>query len=997
MSKNISIYKENFIVNLEEFNKLNHNEFNNLEILDSLAIIERVISLIKELKLLDDDLKLLFYNISHGGYIAIKCSESFQKILITNLFDKTNHSNVISNINYYNKTNIKIYNKNINKLKQNNYILVLNINNVVLNDNDLNDLKNFIKKNKPIIIGSEQLINFLKLENNSYKIYKLSVIKDTIEDIIRSNNISVCIPILYSEKFIDEFKYYMEEDNSTLFYDNLLHLTMIVKNGGDSLENVLINNLNLIDRWTILDTGSEDNTIDIINKVLVGKKKGRLYQEPFINFRDSRNRCLDLAGKDCKYIVMLDDTYIIKGDLRRFLNTIRGDQFSDSFSLYIKSDDTEYGSNRIIKSESMLRYIYKIHEVITPKNNNNVIIPLKYSSIFDYRSDYMENRTMDRKEYDLKILYEIIDEEPNDSRAYYYLGQTYNILGKYDLAYKFYIERISHPDEGFIQEKIDSCFEAARMANFKLNKPWEECKLLYEMAYNMDRSRPDSLYFLGINYYLEANKGIDTQNNLRIAYEYFKLGFEIGYPEHCQYSLKPTLSFYFLPKFLSELSYIFENYILGEKASQLFLNKNQIINGKQPFKEIFNQMEYEVVNSWNKIFKCLNIIPFKTLKSICSPNLHTKPYFCFLVDGGFDDWTGRDILTKGIGGSETYIIELARYIQKLNIFQVIVFCKTQKYDLFEDVEYRPIMDFFKFATETEIHTCFISRYSEYIPIGLNCNNIKNVYAVFHDLVIDGTIIPRNNKFRKIFCLSEWHSDYFKNIFPILSDITTHFYYGIDFKLFLPKNNINKVPYKFIYSSFPNRGLLPLLQMWPKIIERYPEASLHIHSNIDGDWVNNVRKQEMDMIRNLMVQYQDNKILNIYYWGWTNKSDLANNWLSSDIWFYPCTFIETFCLTALEAAITKTFVITTDLGSLKNTVGDRGILLDVNNDILTAYNTEWQSKTLKELFKVLENRDVKNQLIEKNYNWAMNMSWENRAKDLIYNYIEDLPSNKLHDF
>ena len=243
----------------------------------------------------------------------------------------------ISNINYYNKTNIKIYNKNINKLKQNNYILVLNINNVVLNDNDLNDLNNFIKKYKPIIIGSEQLINFLKLENNSYKIYKLSVIKDTIEDIIRSNNISVCIPILYSEKFIDEFKYYMKEDNSTLFYDNLLHLTMIVKNGGDSLENVLINNLNLIDRWTILDTGIEDNTIDIINKVLVGKKKGRLYQEPFINFRDSRNRCLDLAGKDCKYIVMLDDTYIIKGDLRRFLNTIRGDQFSDSFSLYIKN------------------------------------------------------------------------------------------------------------------------------------------------------------------------------------------------------------------------------------------------------------------------------------------------------------------------------------------------------------------------------------------------------------------------------------------------------------------------------------------------------------------------------------------------------------------------------------------------------------------------------------------------------------------------------------
>ena len=70
---------------------------------------------------------------------------------------------------------------------------------------------------------------------------------------------------------------------------------MIVKNAGDSFENILNQNLNIIDRWTILDTGSTDNTIDIIKKVLVGKKKGELFEEPFINFRDSRNRCLDLA------------------------------------------------------------------------------------------------------------------------------------------------------------------------------------------------------------------------------------------------------------------------------------------------------------------------------------------------------------------------------------------------------------------------------------------------------------------------------------------------------------------------------------------------------------------------------------------------------------------------------------------------------------------------------------------------------------------------------
>jgi hypothetical protein len=95
---------------------------------------------------------------------------------------------------------------------------------------------------------------------------------------------------------------------------------------------------------------------------------------------------------------------------------------------------------------------------------------------------------------------------------------------------------------GFIQERVDALFESARIANFKLNKPWIECEELYNKCYKVDESRPEALYFIGIHYYLE--------NNFSIAYDYFKRAFEIGYPEHCQHSLKPTLSFHFLPKFL---------------------------------------------------------------------------------------------------------------------------------------------------------------------------------------------------------------------------------------------------------------------------------------------------------------------------------------------------------------------------------------------------------------------------------------------------------------
>jgi hypothetical protein len=101
-------------------------------------------------------------------------------------------------------------------------------------------------------------------------------------------------------------------------YSNLICLCMIVKDAGPLFEKVLNENLNIIDQWCILDTGSTDGTQDVIRRVLKNKK-GTLYEEPFVDFMTSRNRCLELAGHTCKFIIMLDDTYSVRGDLRTFL------------------------------------------------------------------------------------------------------------------------------------------------------------------------------------------------------------------------------------------------------------------------------------------------------------------------------------------------------------------------------------------------------------------------------------------------------------------------------------------------------------------------------------------------------------------------------------------------------------------------------------------------------------------------------------------------------
>jgi hypothetical protein len=610
-----------------------------------------------------------------------------------------------------------------------------------------------------------------------------------------------------------------------------------------------------------------------------------------------------------------------------------------------------------------------MHEVIQKDNNINVIIPIIKSKIDDFSDDYMQERTIKRKDYDLQVLFEEIEENPDDPRNYYYVAQTYKSLNNKEKAYEYFLKRGFQKNEGFIQERIDAIFEGARLANFELNVPWEECEILYRTAYELDKTRPDSIYFIGINYYLKGD--------MQKAFEYFKLTYKIGYPLHCQYSLKPTLSFTFCPKFLAELCYQFGDYKLGEEVSRFFLDRNK------PTED-----GYDIVNSWYPIYCKLNLFKSDniTIKTYSNSNIDSdvisKPIFCFLADGGFSQWTGRDLNTKGMGGSETYIVEMATWLQRSGRYNVFVFCNCGGKDVFEDVSYLPISQYYDFISDNEIEHCLISRFSEYIPVSY-LGNIKNIYFVCHDLAPSNIIIPMNQKLKRIFCMTEWHKEYFDRIFPSLKDITIAFYNGIDFQYFeakeqLSSDEIIRIPYKFIYSSFPNRGLLPLLQMWPKIVEREPSASLHLYCDVDGAWVNSVASEEMQIIKNIL-QLNENagNRFNIYYHGWVDKKTLHESWLSADIWLYPCTFQETFCITALEAARSRTLAIATDLAGLKNTVGDRGLLIEGN-----AYTSEWQEKSLEELFSIMKNQEKREDLIRRNYEWSLQYSWKQQAERLM---------------
>ena len=926
------INKELFYVNHDEFILSEHREYSTLKIYPKLNILEREIGLITEIiKNCDKTTNFINIGLSHGGFVPIKLLPYFNDIVIFST-DTSHIDNLTKNCEMYDKQNkIKILN---NFYEINNKFIIKNnllIAKIDFNINNILDILDMISALDNVII-----LSYIEINLKNHKHYKLS-----------NSELIIYIPHSLINLFENNFKYHLK--SNILDYNNLLHLCMIVKDAGDDFKEILESNIPYIDEWTILDTGSTDNTINIINEVLKNKK-GKLYEEPFINFRDSRNRCLELAGQNCKFIIMLDDTYILKGNVRSFLELIRGDQFADSYNIFVNSKDTIYGSNRLLKSDRQLKYIYKIHEII--QNDNNIVVQCPKHEIFieDISNEYMVKRTMNRKQSDLKLLHEILDEQPNIPRTLFYITQTYCELQMWDLAFEYANKRINHPIKGYEEEITECHLIMGNIAESIYKWDWEKCEELYIKCYNHDPTRADPLYCIGNHYStLDTNK----------SYKYLKQAFELGISLTSTSNLRPHIYNKLIPQMLIPICYQLNDYVLGQKAVEKYLT--------------FNQPE-ETILSYSSIFKLL----IKNDEYSQFDKIDTnKDILCFVADGGFKNWSGNSLNTEGVGGSETYIIEMSKHIAKLTNYKVYVFCKTndmENSEIYENVKYKNLDKYIKFLNTHKIHTCFISRFSEYIPVTLK-NNVNNLYLVVHDLSLSGNIIPLNDKLKGIFCMSEWHKEYFLNIFPMMKDITYVFPNGINIDKY--NVNINKKPNSFIYSSFPNRGLLNLLKMFPKIREKIPNATLNVFCDTKNKWTQTVAGGDMILIDKLLEEQKEY----VTNHGFVTKDILTNYFLQTEIWLYPCTFMETFCVTALEAAMSNTLCVTNNLGALINTVADRGIIIPGD-----ANDVEWQYSTINKIIDILNNPSKKNDLIMKNSKWAENYDWSILAQNMIENYI-----------
>jgi glycosyltransferase involved in cell wall biosynthesis len=291
-----------------------------------------------------------------------------------------------------------------------------------------------------------------------------------------------------------------------------LCLNMIVKNESKIIERLLGSVLSIIDTYCICDTGSTDNTVDIIRKFMADAgKPGEVYVEPFQNFGYNRSHALDRAAAWGEYALLLDADMKLVITPEFDKNTLS----ANGYSIIQKNGTLEYFNTRLVKTGVGVKCVGPTHEYydFPSGGGQNKLTTLWINDIGD------GGCKSDKYERDIRLLKAALEKEPKNERYHFYLAQSYNHCGKKEEAYEMYKKRVALG--GWVEELFYAAMEAGNMAR-SLGK-MEEAIYWWLEAYHKHPKRTESLYELA-KYWREVGKN-------RLSQMICDIGLSTPYPK----------------------------------------------------------------------------------------------------------------------------------------------------------------------------------------------------------------------------------------------------------------------------------------------------------------------------------------------------------------------------------------------------------------------------------------------------------------------------------
>ena len=314
-----------------------------------------------------------------------------------------------------------------------------------------------------------------------------------------------------------------------------LCLNMIVRNESKIITRLLESVLPIIDTYVICDTGSTDNTPEIITSFFNKHNiPGEVITEPFKNFGYNRTIALKAAKGKATYALLLDADMVFKIE-----PTFDKEKLTQGAYMIIqKGGGLNYYNTRLIRLDINASCVGPTHEYYDlPQGTVNE----KCDSI--WINDIGDGGCKgDKFERDIRLLKQGIEEEPTNGRYYFYLANSYFNSGRHQESINYYKKRIELG--GWVEEIFYSYLNLGH-AHMKIGQDGEAI-FAWMNGYNHHQTRSETIYEI-CKYYRERGKN-------KLAMVFCMLGKEIPYPKN------DTL---FIHKDVYETGFDYELSILG--------------------------------------------------------------------------------------------------------------------------------------------------------------------------------------------------------------------------------------------------------------------------------------------------------------------------------------------------------------------------------------------------------------------------------------------------
>ena len=274
-------------------------------------------------------------------------------------------------------------------------------------------------------------------------------------------------------------------------------LNMIVKNEAaiiwDTLENIIAHIS--LDYYVISDTGSDDNTAEIIEQFFAEKGiKGEIHHDEWVSFAHNRNCALQHAQGKTDYVLIFDADDRFEGNF-----VLPEELTSDRY--YFRMANNISGSNvyfrtLMFRNDGSFYWRGVLHEFVEQRKKTVVeqkIFGDYYviSGRFGARSNNPQKYLHDAQVLE-KAFYSQEDEDLKDRYAFY-TAQSYRDADMYEKAIEWYAIRANLG--GWYEEVYHSLLQIS-LLKIELNAPLDEIQRLLLATYEYRPQRAESLYHL---------------------------------------------------------------------------------------------------------------------------------------------------------------------------------------------------------------------------------------------------------------------------------------------------------------------------------------------------------------------------------------------------------------------------------------------------------------------------------------------------------------------